>query len=187
MHSAQNRELVSHQPTPKSGHHSTYSTQNGEKRASHQPITVKIIHQTLNEGPGYQDLAGMLKKLKNNQPININEKGSTGETALSHVINLENCAEIIQLLLDNGANPSIKNNVDWQPLYMAVLNKGTEAAKILIDAMQEKKLSLNVKNSYRDQTAYQKAKELYDPNNPDTKVYKDIMSLLAAVGADTTP
>jgi hypothetical protein len=176
----------------------THPPQHGGKPASHQStpkpvhnpassaIAVKVIQKVLDEGPGYKIIVEALKKLKNNQPIDINEKDATGETALSRAMDLENRAEIIQLLLDNGADPSIKNNVDWQPLYGAVLHKDVEAAKILINAMQEKKLSLNIKNSYRQQTAYQEAKELYDPNNPDTKAYKDIMDLLAAAGADTT-
>lgn len=68
----------------------------------------------------------------NNPDINIRNKEK--ETALMLACNNEDTDEnIIKLLLDNHADPNIRDDIDYTPLMNAAKHKNTNVAKILID------------------------------------------------------
>jgi ankyrin repeat protein len=181
----------------------TNSTQSAESATSsqHQPvagpepspplppltITTEMIQAVESEGAAtYYYLVQVLEKLKDNQPVKINEKDFKGTTALNYAVNLKDGAKVVQVLLDKEASLVIADSAGWLPLYSAVVHGNIETTKVLIAAMKAKKLSLNAKNDVNSPTAYKKAKELYILNDPTTKAYKDIMDLLKNAGADIT-
>lgn len=52
----------------------------------------------------------------------VNEKGLAGHTPLI-VVARKNYIEAAKLLLENGANPNVKDDLGWAPLHHAVLRK----------------------------------------------------------------
>jgi ankyrin repeat protein len=155
------------------------------------PSTVPptITDEMMKAAESYNELVAILKKLRNHEQVDINKPTSNFNATpllLASLIKGKEGAEIAQLFLNEGADPSIPNTIQVQPLYCAVSDGNIETVKVLIAAMQAKGHSLDFKNGFGRQTAYQAAESNHKLNDPNKKAYKEIMDLLEDAGADIT-
>ena len=65
------------------------------------------------------DQVGEFIPIYTSDPDNLDDQDDNGNTALLHAINNEN-TDIVELLLDNGADPTIQNNNGETALIMAI-------------------------------------------------------------------
>jgi len=83
----------------------------------------------------------------NIQNVSINMTNIHGNTALTWACR-EGYTSIVQLLLAHGADPTIKNNMNFKALVYACKNGHTDVVKILLDSKVENKeeLGINLKS-----------------------------------------
>jgi ankyrin repeat protein len=106
---------------------------------------------------------------------NINTKDGDGNTVLHHF--LENRKkhlkwDIFQMFLDRGADPNIKNNGNYTPLYIAVQKEYLEACRMLLES--------GAKTDVRDLTNWTLLHYAYAKNN------FELCKLLVEYGADVS-
>ncbi|MBP6237636.1 MAG: ankyrin repeat domain-containing protein [Saprospiraceae bacterium] len=70
----------------------------------------------------------LLKVAKN---INLNQLTDTGDTPLLAAIRDEN-VDVVEILLNNGADPNFCNSKGWFPLHFATQKNNMEIVKLLV-------------------------------------------------------
>jgi len=73
-----------------------------------------------------------VKNLLKKRYIDVNIQNKYHDTALMLAVKNNN-SEIVQILLDNGANPNIQNNNGKTPLMLVAINNKSEIAQVLLD------------------------------------------------------
>ena len=74
----------------------------------------------------------ILSYLDNNHDININEQGKFGRTALYYACR-NGSLDLIQILLDKGANIELRNHHGFTPIYCASLHNQPHIIQLLHD------------------------------------------------------
>jgi ankyrin repeat protein len=89
-----------------------------------------LMHSSLGETDIY-----FLEKILELNIFNINERSSTGYTALFVAVHTNNYvnSEHVKLLLEAGASPNISNKIDDTPLMKAVSKKNFNIVKLLVE------------------------------------------------------
>jgi ankyrin repeat protein len=83
-----------------------------------------------------------IKKIKENKEI-VNKQDSKGNTGLMYACDNNN-KEMVEILLDNGADPNIQNKEDTSVLHIPILNNNKEMLLLLIKNSKEK-VNINIK------------------------------------------
>lgn len=112
------------------------------------PLIVKTV-MILNSYVQYQgsenyeeeisSILQLLKKINEKKPNEINKTDEDGNTAL-HYAASRGIPEVVELLLDLGADPNIQNDIGLSPLMQGVESGQIEATAILIQSKPKKDL-----------------------------------------------
>lgn len=140
-----------------------------------QAIENNEINKTNEEGYTYLMLGimGKFDKLTKEMIKNvsdINFRGPVGETALHHAAHFSD-EEIIDLMLERGADPSLKDDGNCTPLWFAAQNNKAKIVKRLL----EEKIDIDVKDKQFEFTPLMIAAQNGN---------YEIAELLVAAGAD---
>ena len=90
------------------------------------------------------------KCLKNG--ANIDEKNKDGDTCLNSVANTNNL-EVVQFLLEHGANPNIQNKTGYTALMVAAASSSSRSIKPVIEALISAGADLEHKTTPHGKTA----------------------------------
>lgn len=133
-----------------------------------QSVDISAIDEQGNSAIFYLSMAGyhqIIKKLTEKEGWHaelLNIKNQEGYTAL-HMTCLLNNLDMLKVLLQLGANPFIKNHIDFNALHLACKTPGID--KAIIQLLMQSGLSLNEENVYRTTPLM-----LLIENNPDLAI-----------------
>jgi len=96
---------------------------------NYTPIQRMIVNKNFQNDEKASFIGAMLKQKKNKDEINFVDKH--GYTALDLAV-IHNSPEIVEILLENGANPNIKDKNGYTPLHRAIIRYSDKIVYLLL-------------------------------------------------------
>jgi len=89
-------------------------------------------HNSKLENAVLQNNEKLVEQLLKNPKVFVNYRNKEGKTALHFAVDQKN-TEIVRLLLAQGANPNISDNLGWTPLHIAAQVNAFTIVQLLLD------------------------------------------------------
>jgi ankyrin repeat protein len=106
--------------------------------AGADPTLADVYSWTPLMRAGFEKRASIVRRLLEDDRVDINRRGENGITAL-HLVTAQGHVEIVRLLMEHGADPLIKDNFDRTALLIALQSQQAD----LLDVLNKKRSLIN--------------------------------------------
>ena len=150
-----------------------------------------------------QNLQIVQQAVKQGQ-LNLSDKGSNGDTPLHYAIwqlfnatdekNITALKEVVEVMIDNGADLTLRDNSGYTPLHYAILElaqskdeKNITALKEVVEVMSNQQGALNVTNNFGNTPLHEVIWRWYHPKDEkNITALNDVIKVIIDNGAALT-